>query len=90
MCFTVVKWLTSGIYNGIVVNLWDCYFYVYYCSVVVDLWDTCVGYCVVVVNQKTTVTYTRIPEISYTGLPEVNHYTTVTKQKLQRLTTTPQ
>ena len=54
MCFTVVKWLTSGINSGIVGNLWGSY--VYYCSVVVDLWDTCVGYCVVVVNFWLTTT----------------------------------
>ena len=54
MCFTVVKWLTSGINSGILVNLWDPY--VYYCSVVVDLWDTCVGYSVVVVNFWLTTT----------------------------------
>ena len=34
----MVKWLTPGIPN------------VFYNSEVVDLWDTCVGYCGVVVN----------------------------------------
>ena len=44
----MVKWLTPGIPN------------IFYNSEVVDLWDTCVGYCGVVVSTVVSVFYSGI------------------------------